>query len=226
MLFATGWMFIIWLVFLANEYFELGWRYYGLRPREVSGLIGLITYPFLHGDWNHLIDNTTTGFVLLLGLYSFYGRVAWRVMFWSWFMSGVWMWVAARDGNHIGFSGVIYAMASFIFFSGLFRKYYRLMALSGAIVFLYGSMVWGVLPIQPRISWEGHLFGAIAGFILAIYFRAEGPQRPKYSWELEEEEDDDDDEDYQDPTLPPQDVNLAAPGVRYIYVKSEEKKAE
>ena len=102
-------------------------------------------------------------------------------------MSGIWMWIAARDGNHIGFSGVIYALASFIFFSGLIRRYYRLMALSGIVVFLYGSMVWGVLPIQPQISWEGHLFGAIAGAILAYYFRNQGPQRPKYSWELEPE---------------------------------------
>ena len=103
-------------------------------------------------------------------------------------MSGVWMWIAARDGNHIGFSGVIYALAAFIFFSGLFRRYYRLMALSGIVVFLYGSMIWGVLPIQPSISWEGHLFGAIAGIILAFYYRQQGPQRPKYSWEFDDYE--------------------------------------
>ena len=102
-------------------------------------------------------------------------------------MSGVWMWIAARNGNHIGFSGVIYALAAFIFFSGVFRKHFRLMSLSLVVVFLYGSMVWGVLPIQPGISWEGHLFGALAGVILAFYYRGEGPQRPKYSWELEEE---------------------------------------
>ena len=109
-------------------------------------------------------------------------------------MSGVWIWIAARDGNHIGFSGVIYALASFIFFAGLFRRYFRLMALSGVVVFIYGSMVWGVFPMNPQISWEGHLFGAIAGIILAYYFKNKGPQRPKYSWELEEEKE----EDYDD----------------------------
>ena len=218
-MFATFWMLAIWIVYLVNEFLGLGWRQYGLRPREVEGLIGIFTYPFLHGDWNHLIDNTLSGFVLLLGLHSFYGKVAWRVLLWSWLMSAVWMWVAARPGNHIGFSGVIYAMASFIFFSGLFRRYFRLMALSAAIVFLYGSMVWGVLPIQPQISWEGHLFGAIAGFVLARYFRTEGPQRPKYSWELEDEDDDEDDENapWNNPN-PPGGLNT---GIKYIYIRKE-----
>ncbi|GAB5538672.1 MAG: hypothetical protein Salg2KO_07750 [Salibacteraceae bacterium] len=111
-------------------------------------------------------------------------------------MSGLWIWIAAREGNHIGFSGVIYALATFIFFAGLLRKYFRLMALSGVVVFLYGSMIWGVFPIDPQISWEGHLFGAVAGLILAFYFKEQGPQRPKYSWEIEEELglDQDDDE--------------------------------
>ncbi len=102
-------------------------------------------------------------------------------------MSGLWIWIAARDGNHIGFSGVIYALATFIFFAGLLRRYFRLMALSGVVVFLYGSMVWGIFPIDPQISWEGHLFGALAGLILAFYIKQSGPQRPKYSWEIEEE---------------------------------------
>lgn len=163
-------------------------RSFGLRPRELEGLIGIITYPLLHADWKHITDNSITAFVLLLGLFSFYGRVAWGVVGWSWVMSGLWIWIAARGGNHIGFSGVIYALAAFIFFSGVVRRHYRLMSLSLVVVFLYGSMIWGVLPIQPGISWEGHLFGAIAGIILAYYYRNEGPQRPKYSWELEEEE--------------------------------------
>lgn len=182
---------VLWLVHLFNLFGPFDLRGFGLRPREVEGLIGIFTYPFFHGSWQHLIDNSVPALVLLTGLFSFYSTMATRVLLWSWIMSAVWMWVAARDGNHIGFSGLIYALASFIFFSGLIRKWYRLMALSGVVVFLYGSMVWGVLPIQPHISWEGHLFGAIAGFILAIYFRQEGPQRPKYSWELEEEDEDD-----------------------------------
>jgi len=177
----------LWLVFGLDALIAFDLRDLGLAPRTAHGLVGIFTYPLLHADWKHITDNSITAFVLLLGLFSFYGKLARPVILWSWIMSGVWMWIAARNGNHIGFSGVIYALAAFIFFSGVFRKHFRLMSLSLVVVFLYGSMVWGVLPIQPGISWEGHLFGALAGVILAFYYRDEGPQRPKYSWELEEE---------------------------------------
>ena len=182
-------MLVQWIVFLIDQGTALDLRSFGLRPRTIEGLIGILTYPLLHSGWEHITNNSVTAFVLLFGMFSFYGRLGWQVLVWSWIMSGVWMWIAARDGNHIGFSGVIYALASFIFFAGVIRKYFRLMALSAVVVFLYGSMVWGVFPMNPQISWEGHLFGAIAGIILAFYFKQSGPQRPKYSWELVEEED-------------------------------------
>ncbi|MEZ4721750.1 MAG: rhomboid family intramembrane serine protease [Flavobacteriales bacterium] len=184
-----------------------------MKPRRLEGLLGIVTYPLLHGDWKHITDNSVPAFVLLFGMFSFYGRLTWQVLGWSWVMSAVWMWVAAREGNHIGFSGVIYALASFIFFSGVFRRYYRLMALSLIVVFLYGSMVWGVLPIQPQVSWEGHLFGAIAGFILAVYLRNKGPQRPQYSWELEEEDEDVDPYWNQQKEVPMRDT----PSINYEY---------
>lgn len=97
------------------------------------------------------------------------------------------------------------------------------MSLSLVVVFLYGSMIWGVLPIQPGISWEGHLFGAIAGIILAYYYRNDGPQRPKYSWELEEEELEDpweEEIEYEEIEKPESEEN--APRVVYTFKKKEE----
>ncbi len=216
----------MWLIFGFNLIIETDLRQFGLRPRTWDGLLGLFTYPLLHGDWKHITDNSVSGFVLMLGLFSFYGRIGWRVLGWSWLMSAVWIWIAARGGNHIGFSGIIYAVASFVFFSGVFRKHYRLMALSLVVVFLYGSMIWGVLPIKPGISWEGHLFGGIAGFILAFQLRKDGPQRPKYSWELEEED------DHWEETIPyealPRDTaeepsKASSPGIVYHYRKKDQK---
>lgn len=103
-------------------------------------------------------------------------------------MTNLWVWAAARSAYHIGASGLVYGFASFIFFSGMIRKNIKLMALSLLIVFLYGSMVWGIFPIDYRISWEAHLYGSIAGLLLAIYFRKEGEQKEIYSWDLENEE--------------------------------------
>lgn len=210
------------MVFGLDALLDYDLRDLGLAPRTLEGLIGIVTYPLLHADWKHITDNSITAFVLLLGLFSFYGKLARPVILWSWVMSGVWMWIAARNGNHIGFSGVIYALAAFIFFSGVFRKHFRLMSLSLVVVFLYGSMIWGVLPIKPGISWEGHLFGALAGIILAFYYRGEGPEKPKYSWELEEEGDAWEEEiDFED--LPDDAMDKRRPyRIRYSYRPKEE----
>jgi membrane associated rhomboid family serine protease len=99
------------------------------------------------------------------------------------------VWLAGRDAWHIGASGLIYGLASFLFFSGIIRKYFRLVALSLLIVFLYGSMVWGIFPnIYKNVSWESHMLGFISGIILAVAYRKEGPQEPVYEWMEEEEE--------------------------------------
>ena len=104
-----------------------------------------------------------------------------------WLFTGFWVWLAARDSSHIGASGLIYGFVCFLFFSGLLRKDTRLMAVSLLVTFLYGSMVWGILPVDQSISWESHLFGSIAGIFCAYYYRADGPQRPKSQWEIDEE---------------------------------------
>jgi membrane associated rhomboid family serine protease len=106
-------------------------------------------------------------------------------------LSGIWVWFGGRDSWHIGASGVIYGLSSFLFVSGMIRKNTQLAALAMVVAFLYGSMIWGIFPDffpKENISWEGHLGGFVAGIIMAFYYRNSGPKPKKYSWELEEEE--------------------------------------
>ena len=100
------------------------------------------------------------------------------------------LWVFGRHATHIGASGLAYGFASFLFFSGIIRRYFRLIALSLLVVFLYGSMVWGMFPhFYVNVSWEGHAMGFVSGIIMAIWYRKEGPQQPVYDWMVEDEED-------------------------------------
>ncbi len=109
------------------------------------------------------------------------------------FLTGILVWLAGRSAWHIGASGLIYGLASFLFFSGIIRKYFRLVALSLLIVFLYGSMVWGIFPnVYKEVSWESHMLGFISGIILAVVYRNEGPQKPVYEWPDEEDKTDND----------------------------------
>jgi membrane associated rhomboid family serine protease len=104
-----------------------------------------------------------------------------------WLFTNFWVWLAARPDPHIGASGLIYGFVCFLFFSGVIRRNKSLLAISMLVTFLYGSMVWGILPVSQSISWESHLFGSVAGIFAAIYFRKEGPQRVVKVWEEETE---------------------------------------
>ena len=179
---------ILVLIQLAEYVFEVDLVQYGVFPRKASGALGILTYPFIHADWKHLFNNSTA--LLILGgmLYYFYREVASKTLLWVYLISGVWLWIGGRANFHIGASGIVYALFGFLFVSGVLRKHLKLMALSMLVVFLYGSLVWGVLPIDHKISYEGHLFGLVAGLIVAIVYRKQGPQRPKYSWDFVEEE--------------------------------------
>ena len=97
--------------------------------------------------------------------------------------TGLFVWIGARDAWHIGASGMVYGLASFLFFSGIIRRYFRLIALSLLVVFLYGSMIWGMVPeLYKNVSWESHMLGFVAGIIMAIVYRREGPQNPLIEW--------------------------------------------
>ena len=178
------------LVLLVVEWIEYtyGMRFakYGILPRTLEGLKGVLLSPFIHSDWKHLTNNALPLFVLTATLGFFYKGIAKEVFLWSWLMSGLWLWAIGRPSFHIGASGLLYALASFLFFSGFIRKHTKLMSISMFVVFLYGGMVWGIFPIKKHISWEGHLAGALAGLILAYWFKDNGPPKQVYQYEIDE----------------------------------------
>ena len=185
-------LILMWLILGADQLFGLELGRFGIVPLEPIGLIGIVTSPLLHANTAHLAANSIPFFLLFAGLIYYYRDLTWRILFLSWFLTGLGVWCFARgDSSHIGASGLIYALATFHFFSGVIRKNNKLAAFSLLVAFLYGSLIWGVFPsfmLKENISWESHLMGGISGIILSFYFRKEGPDTDKYS--IDDEEDD------------------------------------
>ncbi len=190
---------IMWLIKFWEIYNNKSLISLGVYPCKLSGLKGIIFSPLIHSDITHLSTNSIPLLVLTWGLFYFYKNIAWQTFFLNYFLCGFWLWFAGRASYHIGSSGIIYGLASFLFLSGFFRREIHLMAFSMLVLFLYGGMIWGIFPYffpDQNISFEAHLTGLVSGIVLAIFFRSKGPQRKKYSWELEEEENEDEkDED-------------------------------
>ncbi|MEF8810217.1 MAG: rhomboid family intramembrane serine protease [Bacteroidales bacterium] len=187
LIFPGSFVILMWLIKLSEIVLDESFANLGVYPMQTSGLTGIITGPLIHGDLGHLMTNTFPILILGTGLFYFYDSIAFKVFFIIYFLSGIMLWFGGREAYHIGASGLIYGLASFLFFSGIIRKHVRLMAFSLLVAFLYGGMIWGLLPIREGVSWEGHLFGAIAGVAIAFYYKDLGPQRKKYEWEIEEE---------------------------------------
>jgi membrane associated rhomboid family serine protease len=182
-------VFIMWLVKIIEVLFDLDLSGFGIFPQTLKGLEGIIFSPFIHADFKHLFNNSLPLFFLSVALFYFYSEVALKVFTWTFFLTGFLVWIAGREAWHIGASGLVYGLASFLFFSGIIRRYFRLIALSLLIVFLYGSMVWGIFPgIYKNVSWESHMLGFFSGVVLAVWYKNEGPQRPVIDWMEEEEE--------------------------------------
>jgi membrane associated rhomboid family serine protease len=184
--FPLYFVLVLWIVFWIEGNYNLYFSKYGIYPRTFTGLRGILFSPFIHGSLKHLFNNSIPLFVLLTSLFYFYRKIAFKVLLYGIILSGLLTWIIARESYHIGASGIVYLLFSFILFSGLIRKYYRLIAVSLIVIFLYGSMIWYILPIKDEISWEGHLSGFIFGLIFAILHRSHGPQPLQYDWEAED----------------------------------------
>ena len=185
-------IFLIWLVKIIELLFEADFSGFGIYPLTVGGLPGIVFSPFIHADFNHLLNNSLPLLLLSVALFYFYSEVALKVFSLTYLLTGILVWLGGRNALHIGASGIIYGLASFLFFSGIIRRYFRLVALSLLVVFIYGEMVWGIFPgISKNVSWESHMLGFFSGIFLSIVYRNEGPQAPVSVWmdeDIEESE--------------------------------------
>jgi Uncharacterized membrane protein (homolog of Drosophila rhomboid) len=180
---------LVWLAFIVDHAGLFGGDFsrWGIRPLAESGLRGIIFSPFIHASFSHLLSNTLPLFILIWFLFYFYSNIASAVFVSLWLLSGLTTWLIGRGSMHVGASGLVFAILFFLFFSGIFRRYIPLVAVSLIVAFIYGGTVWSIFPItelvDPSISWEGHLSGAISGLLLSVFFRKQGPQKPPESWD-------------------------------------------
>ncbi len=170
---VISFVLLLWAVKAIEIAADVSFSHLGVLPRTLKGMIGIFTGPLIHGDIFHLISNTLPIIMLGVLLFYFYQRIAIEIFIWIYIVTGFWTWLLARDAYHIGASGVIYGMASFLFFSGIIRKNKQLMTVSGIIIVLYGGLIHGIFPqmVEANVSWEGHLTGGLAGVLLAFFFR-------------------------------------------------------
>lgn len=186
---------ILAIIHFVQYAFDLNFYQWGIYPKETKGLVGIVTSVFIHGNFNHLFNNAIPLLILGSALFYFYKPVAIKIVVWIVLMGGFWTWVMARESYHIGASGLIYGLFSFLLVSGFIRLNKQLIALSFFVVIVYGSMVWGIFPIKLEISYEAHFWGFVSGITLAIFYRKEGLQKEVHVW-VEDEEEEEEEKQY------------------------------
>ncbi len=197
--YPTLFILLLWFIHGIQVYENLSFAPYGLNPRVWSGLLGIITAPLIHHDWEHLISNTMPTWFLLSGLCYYYQNKSLPIFLFIYFASGIWAWVFARSAYHIGASGLVYGLIFFLIVSALIKRERKMMFFSFLIIFLYGSVIWGFFPEffpGKNISWECHLTGALAGIVAAFYFKKDGPQSPEFPQDDDDNENNTDDPPY------------------------------
>ena len=182
-IYPLSFVLFIWLIYWFELRFGFRFNDMGIYPRTFYGLRGIFFSPFIHGSLEHLYHNSTPLLVLSVALFYFYRFIAWRVLLIGILFSGFLTWLIGSPGYHIGASGIIYVLMSFMLFKGILSKNHHLTALSLIVVFLYGSMLWYVFPVKDNMSWEGHLSGLIVGLVFSFVFRESIPKPVRYDWE-------------------------------------------
>lgn len=212
----------IWLVFFIDLRFNLHLNQLGMRPRQLEGIIGVFTMPFLHGDFDHLFSNSVPLLLSLGFIFQYFPEDKLRIIGYSALLTGILLWFIGENGsNHIGASGLVYAYIFFLVTHAFFTKNKETLAASFILIFLYGSLIYGIFPeygriIGKNISWEGHLAGAISGVLFGILYRKKGPQQRMF-FEDEDEDDEEDDDEFPYWKYPDADTII-----NYHYRKEEE----
>jgi len=192
-LIAAAFAAVLWAIEIGEAALGFDLSSYALYPREPIGLRGVLLAPLLHGGFAHLVANTAP--ILVLGTTLTYGypKAAPMVIAVVWLGSGLAVWLFARPAFHLGASGLTFGMLAFVFTIGALRWDRRAIALSLAVFLLFGGMIWGVLPTDPRVSFEYHLAGALLGILMAFRLRDLDPPPPEksYSWEGEDADESD-----------------------------------
>jgi membrane associated rhomboid family serine protease len=187
---AFSFVALLWVVSLTNWGLELDPEVSGIRPRQWAGLPGIVFAPLVHGGFDHLIANSPPLLVLITAMVFLYPSSGLRTLPAVWLGSGILVWLFGRESVHFGASGLVYGLASYVFVAGLLRRDRRAIAASLVVWFMYGSLVWGLLPTPFGVSWETHLAAALIGVALAIALRRlDTPPRKHYAWEGEAESD-------------------------------------
>lgn len=196
-------IFILYIIKVLEIGMNWDFTWLGIYPMEKKGLFGIISSPLIHASFSHLLANTLPLFFLSWCLFYFYRNISLYIFFIIWIGCGVLTFLIGKPGWHIGASGIVYGLAFFLFFSGLLRKHIPLIAISLLVTFLYGGLIWNMIPFfTPKsISWEGHLSGAIVGMLSAAIFVKYGPQKPN---PFAEEDNEDNEENEDDTTALPE----------------------
>lgn len=162
----------LYAVLLLDYVTIIDFKLWGLEPRTLVGLRGVAFAPMLHANAAHLVSNTVPLIVLMGVVFIFYPKVAFRALLYIWLLGGLLLWLFGRDLIHIGASGLIYGLASFLVTKGFVKGSIQALFIAILVAVAYGGLVWGLLPMQSYISWEGHLFGAFAGVVAGVKLKS------------------------------------------------------
>lgn len=167
-------VFFMFAVFTVERYLSIDMAFLGIYPLSLTGLVGIFTGPLIHGSPSHILSNTLP--LLILGgiLFYFYPEISNRVFLQCYFFTNILVWMFGRPFYHIGASGLVYGLAFFLISFGFFRRNIRSIVISAGVIMLYGGLVYTVFPLDERISYESHLFGAITGLVTAFTLRNYG----------------------------------------------------